>query len=96
MIKDLIKGIKDKMLGTLTKESSKEQIDFVNGIITELDSVDGEAETLIKEKQDVTELYVKAMKGSGTATEVDDGADGGSKPKTFEECLDEELAKGSK
>lgn len=93
-IQELLANLKSTIQGTLSKDSSKEDIDRVNGLTAQIDSISQEADTIIKDKSDITELYVEAMKHQGSKEVVNDGAsDAEDKPKSLEECIQEELAK---
>lgn len=93
-IKALIEQMKKNNLATLNKDSKKEEIEAVNTANANLDKVLEEAQAIDGRRQEVTEMYVNAVKSSGSTKEDEDKGES-DKPKSLEECI-EEVVKDSK
>ena len=89
-IKEIVEKLKADNLAKLNKDSSKEDIDAVNATNKELDGISEESEVLIKKNQDITEMYVEAIKSSGgKSPDKEEGE--GETPKSLEEYIQEAM-----
>ena len=81
-INDLIANFKEKLNEGLSKDSSAEDIKKVDGLKAQLDEIENEANITLKEKADVTEMYIKSMKNQGSE---DKPKDENKEPRSLEE-----------
>ena len=92
---ETLKALKGKVSAKITAESSQEEIDEVNGFVAELDSLGESHEKLVTEHAKTKDALVRMVTNQGSGDKPRDDSDG-SKPKSIEECVAEELAKGGK
>ena len=92
---EILKALKGKVSAKITTESSQEEIDEVNGLIADIDSLGESHELLVSEHAKTKDALVRMVTNQGSSDKPRDGADG-SKPKSIEECVAEELEKGGK
>ena len=88
-----INGLKERLHSTLTKDSTPEQIKEVEAREKELDELATEYDKVVKEKQEVTDLYIKASKNQGSK---DAPSEEEKQPRSLEEIANEEINKGKK
>ena len=93
-INELIAKVKGDLKATLTSNSSAEEIKRVDGFVSELDGIEQEANNIIKEKTDITDMYIKAVKNQGSPEQPKDDED--AKPKSLEEIATEVINKDKK
>lgn len=90
-IKQMIDDLKQSLKNTLTKDSSKEDIDRVDGFCKELDNVEQGHNQVVKEKQDITEMYIKAVKNQGTTEKPKEETP--TEPRSLEDIAKEVVEK---
>ena len=93
--KEILDALKGKFSAKITAESSQEEIDEVNGLIADLDSLGESHEKLVSDHAKTKDALVRMVTNQGNGNKPADDTDG-SNPKTIEECVAEELAKGGK
>lgn len=93
--KEQVNSLKAKFQAKITAESSQEEIDEVNGLVAELDALDSAFNELSEEHAKTKTALVRMVVNQGSGDKPKDDTDG-SKPKTIEECVAEELAKQEK
>lgn len=93
-INELIAKVKENLKATLTSNSSAEEIKRVDGFVSELDGIEQEANNIIKEKSDITDMYIKAVKNQGSTEQAEDEKE--AKPKSLEEIGTEVINKDKK
>ena len=67
-IQDKIKALKESHHSKLTKDSTAEEIKADEDFAKALDDIEQDYNQVVKDKQEVTDLYIKASKGQGSAT----------------------------
>ena len=93
-INELIAKVKENLKATITTESSADYIKKVDGFVSELDGIEQEANHIIKEKSDITDMYIKAVKNQGSTEQPKDEED--AKPKSLEDIATEVINKDKK
>ena len=93
--KEKINALKQRFQSKITETSTQEEIDAVNEAVSELDSLDTEHNQLLEEHAKTKEAVVRMVVNQGSGDKPRDDTDG-SKPKSIEECVAEELEKGGK
>ena len=94
-LKEQVQALKGKFQAKLNESSTPEEIQEVNDIVAELDSIDSAHDELLQEHAKTKEAVVRMVVNQGNGDKPKDDVDG-SKPKTIEECVAEELQKGGK
>ena len=90
--KETLEALKGKLSAKITAESSQEEIDEVNGLVADVDSLGASHEELVNEHAKTKDTLVRMVTNQGSSDKPRDDTDG-SKPKSIEECVAEELAK---
>ena len=90
-----IKALKAKISSNLKDDSPQEEIDRVTGIIADIDALDTSYKALDEEHAKAKSTIVRLVVNQGSGDKPADDSTG-SKPKTIEECVAEELEKGGK
>lgn len=80
-IQEKIKFLKESHHLKLTKDSSPEDIKADEDFAKALDEIEQEYNQVVKDKQEVTDLYIKASKGQGSTTSEEDKKE----PRSLEE-----------
>ena len=93
--KEQVDALKGKFQSKITAESTQEQIDEVNDYIAEIDTLDTAYNELAQEHAKTKEALVRMVVNQGSSDKPGDDSTG-SKPKSMEECVAEELAKQPK
>lgn len=93
--KEIVESLKGKIQGEIKPESSPEEIEKLNGLISELDSLETSHNEVVTENAKFKDTIVRMVTSQGDSNPPLDGALE-SKPKTIEECVAEELAKEKK
>lgn len=93
--KETIDALKKRFQSKITETSTQEEINAVNEAVSELDSLDTEHNKLLEEHAKTKEAVVRMVVNQGSGDKPKDDTDG-SKPKSIEECVAEELEKGGK
>lgn len=93
--KEMLEALKGKVSAKITAESTQEEIDEVNGLVADIDSLGTSHEELVSEHAKTKDALVRMVTNQGSSDKPKDDT-GGSNPKTIEECVAEELAKGGK
>lgn len=78
-----IAALKAKMNDRMTKDTPKEELDFIADVNKELDSLQEMNTTLQKEKTDIQEMYIGAIRKTGSSEKPKEETE--QKPRTLEE-----------
>ena len=90
-----ITALKEKVKAKIKPESSEDEIQEINGLLAEMDSLEATHNELVTENAKFKDTIVRMVTNQGDGNKPKDDTDG-SKPKTIEECVAEELEKGGK
>ena len=90
-----ITALKEKVKAKIKPESSEDEIQEINGLLAEMDSLETIHNELVTENAKFKDTIVRMVTNQGDGNKPRDDTDG-SKPKTIEECVAEELEKGGK
>ena len=90
-----INSLKEKIHATLTKDSTPEDIKAVEAKEQALDEIQADIDTIIKEKQEVTDLYIQASKNQGSSEKPTEEKEE-KQPRSLEEIAQEVIAKDKK
>lgn len=93
--KEQVEALKGKFQSRITTESTPEEVNEVNDLVAGIDSLDSAYNELLNEHAKTKEALVRMVVNQGSSDQPRDDVDG-SKPKTIEECVAEELAKQEK
>ena len=93
--KEQVEALKSKIQGKLKPESSQEEIEEISGIVKELDSLVESHDAMATENAKFKDQIVKMVMTQGNSEKPAEESSE-SKPKTIEEIIAEELAKGEK
>ena len=93
--KEMLEALKGKVSAKITAESTQEEIDEINGLVADIDSLGASHEELVSEHAKTKDALVRMVTNQGSSDKPKDDTDG-SNPKTIEECVAEELTKGGK
>ena len=93
--KETLDALKGKIQSKITNDSSAEEIEEANGLIADIDSLGASHEELVQEHAKTKDTLVRMVTSQGSGDKPRDES-GGSKPKTIEECVAEELEKEQK
>lgn len=93
--KEKFDALKTKIQAKITTESTPEQIEEINGLVSELDELETSHNELVTESAKLKDTIVRMVSNQGNGNQPGDDATG-SKPKTIEECVAEELEKEKK
>lgn len=93
--KDDLQALRGKIQARITKDTPAEEIESLNGIIKDIDSLGASHEQLEIEHAKTKDTLVRMVTSQGNSDKPKDEVFG-SKPKTIEECVAEELEKGGK
>lgn len=85
-IEELLKNIKTKVQETVNADSSKEQIDKVNDICSDIDEVGKTHQNTLTELHDIKDAYIKSIRTSGSSDKPKEPNEP-EKPKTLEEIV---------
>ena len=89
---DRLKALKETLNNRLTKDSPKEELDFIAKANEDLDSLQKDYDGLKAEKSEIQEMYIKSIRTSGS-TEKPKEDISGKAPRTLEEIGAEIIAK---
>ena len=90
-----ITALKEKVKAKIKPESSEDEIQEINGLLAEMDSLETTHNELVTENAKFKDTIVRMVTNQGDGNKPRDDTVG-SKPKTIEECVAEELEKGGK
>lgn len=93
--KERLDALKGKIQAKINADSSPEEIQEVNEIVAEFDSLETSHNEVVTENAKFKDTIVRMVSTQGDGNKPKDDSDG-SKPKTIEECVAEELDKGGK
>ena len=79
-----LKALKESLNNRLTKESPKEELDFIAKANEDLDSLQKDYDGLKAEKSEIQEMYIKSIRTSGS-TEMPKEEISEQAPRTLEE-----------
>ena len=88
-------SLKAKLKAKIKPESSTEEINEINDLMKELDEVENSHNEVVAENAKFKDVIVRMALNTGDGKKPEDES-GGSKPKTIEECVAEELEKQAK
>lgn len=91
--KELIASLRENVKSTITAESTEEEIKAVNSKIADFDELESAYNKVVDENAKFKDTIVRMVTTQGDSKQPEDGSDG-SKPKTIEQCIAEELEKG--
>ena len=94
-IQERIASLKAKIKAKIKPESTQEELDEINGLMTELDEVEKDHNVVVTENAKFKDTIVQMVLKTGDGKQPEDES-GGSKPKTIEECIAEVESKGGK
>lgn len=83
---EIIASIKTKVQSTINADSSKEQIDLVNDICSNIDEVANSHNTTVTELHEIKDAYIKAIRTSGSPEKPTEPTEP-DKPKSLEEIV---------
>lgn len=90
-----INALKERFKSKLTDQSTPEEIQEVNDVVKELEDIETAHNVVATEHAKFKDTIVRMVTTQGDSNKPRDDTDG-SKPKTIEECVAEELAKQEK
>ena len=93
--KEKFDALKGRLQAKINENSTPEEIQEWNDAIAELDSLETSHNEVVTENAKFKDTIVRMVTTQGNGDKPRDGADG-SKPKTIEECVAEEIQKGEK
>lgn len=94
--KSTLDSLKVKLQAMVTTDSSAEQIEQINGMISELDSLETDHTQLVDSEAKLKEVVVRMVQTQGNGDKPADDSTG-SKPKSIDECVAEiQAQKGGK
>ena len=93
--KEMMDTLKGKIQTKIKAESTPEEIQEVNDLIAELDSLESSHNEVVTENAKFKDTIVRMVTTQGDGNKPGDDSTG-SKPKSIEECVAEELDKGGK
>ena len=93
--KERLDALREQVKAQIKPESSKEEIEKVNATSAELDELEKEHNAVVAENAKFKDTIVKMVTTEGNSDKPQDDPDD-AKPKTIEEIVAEELAKGGK
>lgn len=82
--------IKELLKGLITENTSTEDVQKIGAISQELENKEREEAELLQKHEDLRKKYIEAVKDISFEQKPKDEE---SKPKTFEQCIQEEIAK---
>ena len=94
-LQERIASLKAKFQAKIKPESTPEELDEINGLMTELDEVEKDHNVVVAENAKFKDTIVRMALNTGDGKQPADES-GGSKPKSIEECIAEEIEKGGK
>lgn len=86
--KEKFDALKAKIKAKITTESTPEQIEEINGLVSELDELETSHNEVVTESAKLKDTIVRMVSNQGDGNQPRDDTDG-SKPKTIEECVAE-------
>ena len=93
--KEKIASLKKKVQSGIKPDSAPEELERLNGMVKELEEVEKEHNDTLAENAKFKDAIVRMSLNTGNGDKPEDES-GGSKPKTIEECVAEEMQKGGK
>ena len=93
--KEKLDALKGKFQAKIKAESTPEEIQEVNDLIAECDSLESSYNEVVTENAKFKDTIVRMVSTQGDGNKPGDDTTG-SKPKSIEECVAEELEKGDK
>ena len=93
--KEKLESLRQQVKAKIKPESSKEEIDEVNVLNAQLDELETSYNEIVEENAKFRDTIVKMVTTEGNSDKPQDDPED-AKPKTIEEIVAEELAKGGK
>lgn len=90
-----VSALKDKLQAKIKSESTPEEIAEVNSLLEEIDGLASEFETLSQEHAKTKDSLVRMVVNQGNSDKPKEELEG-SKPRSFEEIIADELKKEGK
>ena len=81
-IQEKIKALKESHHAKLTKDSTPEEIKTDEDFAKSLDEIEQDYNQVVKDKQEVTDLYIKVSKGQGSSNPPEEES---KEPRSLEE-----------
>ena len=85
----------ESLKGLITDDSTPEQVEKITLVVKDIESAKTENDDLIIKHEELRQKYIKALTQS-TFKDDNKSPQEEPQPKTFEECVAEQLAKESK
>lgn len=95
MFNEKLEALKKRIQAKIKADSTPEEIEEVNSMIADLDSLGSSHNELVTENAKFKDTIVRMVTTQGNSDKPADDSTG-SKPKSIEECVAEELEKGGK
>lgn len=95
MFNEQLEALKKRIQAKIKAESTSEEIEEVNSIVAELDSLGSSHNEVVTENAKFKDTIVRMVTNQGNSDKPGDDSTG-SKPKSIEECVAEQLEKGGK
>lgn len=95
MFNEKLEALKKRIQAKIKADSTPEEIEEVNSMIADLDSLGSSHNDLATENAKFKDTIVRMVTTQGNSDKPGDDSTG-SKPKSIEECVAEELEKGGK
>ena len=93
--KEQFDALKGKIQAKIKADSTPEEIEEWNSMLTEFDSLEASHNEVVTENAKFKDTIVRMVTTQGDGNKPGDDSTG-SKPKSIEECVAEELDKGGK
>lgn len=95
MFNEKLEALKKRIQGKIKPDSTPEEIEEVNSIVEELDSLGSSHKEVVTENAKFKDTIVRMVTTQGNSDKPADDSTG-SKPKSIEECVAEQIEKGGK
>ena len=92
---EIVETLKGKLQAKIKADSTTEEIEEVNGLIAEVETLVASHNEVVIENAKFKDTIVRMVTTQGDGNKPGDDSTG-SKPKSIEECVAEELDKGGK
>ena len=82
--------IKEGLKSLVTDSTSTEDVEKITGIVKDVEAAETEANDMLQKHDELRKKYIEAVKNS---TFTEKPKDDNPKPKTLEECIQEQIDK---
>ena len=86
----------ESLKGLISDDSTPEQVEKITGVVKDIESAKTENDDLIIKHEELRQKYIKALTQSTFKDDNKNPQQENPQPKTFEECVAEQLAKKEK